>query len=49
MKLEITTAVSEALRSRVEEALKKGFSVDIVAEIMGLPVAEVRRIADEMD
>jgi predicted transposase/invertase (TIGR01784 family) len=48
MKLEITSAVSEALRSRAREALQKGFAADIVAEITGLPIEEVRRIADGM-
>jgi len=46
VKLEITSAVNDALKSRAEEALRKGFAVDIVAEITGLPVEEVRKIAD---
>lgn len=48
VKLEITTAVNEALQSRAEEALRKGFAVEIVAEITGLPISEVQKIADSL-
>lgn len=48
VKLEIATAVDEALRSRAEEALKKGFPPDIVAEITGLPIEDVIKIADSL-
>ncbi len=46
VKLEITSAVNEALKSRAEEALKQGFAIDIVAAITGLSMDEVQKIAD---
>jgi hypothetical protein len=46
VKLEITTAVNDALKTRAEDALKKGFAVELVAEITGLPMEEVQKIAD---
>lgn len=46
--MEITSAVNEALKNRAEEALKKGFAVDVVADITGLPMEEVQKIADSL-
>jgi len=46
VKLEITSAVNDALKIRAEEALKKGFAVEVVAEITGLPIEEVQKIAN---
>lgn len=48
VQLEISSAVREALRVRAEEALKKGFTVDIVADVTGLPAVEVQKIADSL-
>ena len=48
VQLEISSAVREALRVRAEEALKKGFTVDVVADVTGLPAVEVQKIADSL-
>jgi len=48
VKMEITSAVNEALRSRAEEALRKGFAVEIVSVITGLPIEDVQKIADSL-
>ena len=49
VKLEITTAVNEALKSRDEEiaeaGLLAGLSIEIVSKLTGLPGSEVQRIA----
>ena len=49
VKLEITTAVNEALKSReegiAENALVEGASADFVVKITGLPIEKVREIA----
>jgi predicted transposase/invertase (TIGR01784 family) len=53
VQLEITTAVNEALKSRAEEiaenALQKGFTIEVVSEITGLSIAEVQNIASNLD
>ena len=52
VKLEITTAVNEALKSRDEEiaesALIEGASADFVVKITGLSIEEVRSIAERL-
>lgn len=52
VKLEITTAVNEALKSRdeaiAESALIEGASADFVVKITGLSIEEVRSIAERM-
>lgn len=52
VKLEITSAVSEALKSRdeaiAENALRKGSTIEFAAEITGLPIAEVQKIAAKL-
>lgn len=49
VKLEITTAVTEALKSReekiAENALHKGLAVEVISEITGLSIQEVQEIA----
>jgi hypothetical protein len=52
VQLEITTAVTEALKSNKEEiaenALRKGATVEFAAEITGLPIKEVQGIAAKL-
>jgi hypothetical protein len=52
VKLEITTAVNEALKSRdeaiAESALIEGASADFVVKITGLSIEEVRSIAERL-
>ncbi len=52
VKLEITTAVNEALKSRGEEiaenALRKGATIVFAAEITGLSIQEVQEIAAKL-
>ncbi len=52
VKLEITTAVSEALKNNKEEiaesALIEGAPADFVAKITGLSIEEVRGIAERL-
>ena len=45
----VRDAVREALKSNAIEALKRGFSVSIVAEITGLSIDEVQEIARNLD
>jgi len=53
VKLEITTAVNEALKSReegiAENVLIEGTSADFVVKITGLPIEKVREIAQLFD
>lgn len=46
---DVRDAVREALKSNAIEALKRGFSVSIVAEITGLSIDEVQEIARNLD
>lgn len=52
VKLEISTAVNEALKSKAEEiaenALIEGASADFVIKITGLAIEEVRGIAERL-
>jgi hypothetical protein len=52
VKLEISTAVNEALKSKAEEiaesALIEGASADFVVKITGLSMEEVRGIAERL-
>jgi len=52
VKMEITSAVNEALKSRDEEIaenmLRKGATIEFAAEITGLPIQTVQEIAAKL-
>ncbi len=48
VKLEITSAVKSREEEIAENALQKGLTVEVVAEITGLSIAEVQNIASNL-
>ena len=48
VKLEITSAVKSREEEIAENALQKGFTIEVVSEITGLSIGEVQNIASSL-